>query len=187
MAVRRKRGTPVGMFPYVRQKVHVFVEAVVTCLVDCHRPTPLGTAIREQGSLHNPRALAPCSGGTCTWYPVIFIHYLIDNLLAALRFIPQEKQMFNSLHAVELIKLIASDAALRERLEAADAAQRSEIIKSLGYGDLTPSDITAGSAIFASEATGELQDFELDAVAGGDDTTAATTATVTMAFIAAAV
>jgi len=95
--------------------------------------------------------------------------------------------MFNSLHAVELIKLIASDAALRERLEAADAARRSEIIKSLGYGDLTPSDVTAGSAIFASEATGELQDFELDAVAGGDDTTAATTATVTMAFIAAAV
>jgi predicted ribosomally synthesized peptide with nif11-like leader len=75
--------------------------------------------------------------------------------------------MTNPLRAVELIKLIASDAALRERLEAADAAQRSEIIKSLGYGDLTQADVTAGSAIFANEATGELNDFELEAVAGG--------------------
>jgi len=94
--------------------------------------------------------------------------------------------MFNSLHAVELIKLIASDAALRERLEAADAAQRSEIIKSLGYGDLTPSDITAGSAIFASEATGELKDFELDTVAGGGTETTITVIPTTGIAVAVA-
>ena len=88
--------------------------------------------------------------------------------------------MNNKLRAVELIKLIASDATLRERLEAADAARRSEIIKSLGYGDLTHSDVTAGAAIFASEATGELNDFELEAVAGGDPGTITTVTTFTI-------
>ncbi len=96
--------------------------------------------------------------------------------------------MADAARVTELIKKIASDEALRNRLTAASDAERVQMISSMGYGDVTPADIAAGAAKFVPEVAGEIDDSELANVTGGGDTiTTVTTTTAVTASASAAV
>lgn len=88
----------------------------------------------------------------------------------------------------ELIRTIASDPALRDRLANANADERAAALDELGFGDVTPADVAANAGQFLPSATEVVDEAELEAVAGGGDTvtTATTTTTVTAAASAAA-
>lgn len=97
--------------------------------------------------------------------------------------------MADAVRVTELIKKIASDEALRNRLLTASDAERVQIISSMGFSDVTPADIAAGAAKFVPEVARELDDAELATVTGGSDVaivTVAATANVTITAAAAA-
>jgi predicted ribosomally synthesized peptide with nif11-like leader len=86
-----------------------------------------------------------------------------------------------------LIRTIAADDGLRERLATASDADRAAIVAELGFGDVTAADVHAHAASFVPAVAAELDDSELDAVAGGGDTdTTATTTTTTLIASASA-
>lgn len=93
--------------------------------------------------------------------------------------------MADAVLVTELIKKIASDEALRNRLLAASDAERVQIISSMGYGDVTPADVAASAAKFVPEIAGEIDDAELATIAGGDNTTITTTTLAAGAYIGA--
>ena len=64
----------------------------------------------------------------------------------------------------ELIKIIASDGALRERLAAATDADRATIVAELGFADVSAADVQAHAGSFVPEVAAELDDAELDLV-----------------------
>lgn len=86
----------------------------------------------------------------------------------------------------ELIKIIASDGALRERLAAATDADRATIVAELGFADVSAADVQAHAGSFVPEVAAELDDAELEAVAGGGDTVTTTTTTTTVTASASA-
>ena len=88
---------------------------------------------------------------------------------------------------VTLVRTIAADPALRERLTAANEADRNVILTELGYSDVTPADVANSAHLFTPQAVEEIDDDQLASVAGGGDTvtTATTTTTVTAAASAA--
>ncbi len=88
---------------------------------------------------------------------------------------------------ISLVRSIASDPALRDRLSAASESDRSAILAELGYDDVSPSDVAANAHLFVPQAVEEIDDDQLASVAGGGDTvtTATTTTTVTAAASAA--
>ncbi len=88
---------------------------------------------------------------------------------------------------ISLVRSIASDPALRDRLSAASESDRSAILAELGYDDVSPSDVAASAHLFVPQAVEEIDDDQLASVAGGGDTvtTATTTTTVTAAASAA--
>ncbi|TXH42349.1 MAG: hypothetical protein E6Q90_09585 [Actinobacteria bacterium] len=96
--------------------------------------------------------------------------------------------MADSSRVTELIRTIASDPALRDRLANANADERAAALDELGFGDVTPADVAANAGQFLPSATEVVDEAELEAVAGGGDTvtTATTTTTVTAAASAAA-
>lgn len=95
--------------------------------------------------------------------------------------------MADAARVTELIKSIAADDALRERLGAASDADRAAILAELGFADVSAADVAAHAGAFVPEMTAELDEAELESVAGGGDTvtTATTTTTVTAAASAA--
>jgi predicted ribosomally synthesized peptide with nif11-like leader len=95
--------------------------------------------------------------------------------------------MADAARVTELIKTIAADDSLRERLGAASDADRAAILAELGFSDVSAADVAAHASAFVPEMTAELDEAELEAVAGGGDTvtTATTTTTVTAAASAA--
>jgi predicted ribosomally synthesized peptide with nif11-like leader len=97
--------------------------------------------------------------------------------------------MADSTRVTELIKTIAADPALRERLSNANADERAAALDELGFGDVTPADVAANAGQFLPSATEVVDEAELEAVAGGGGdtiTTTTTTTTVTAAASAAA-
>jgi predicted ribosomally synthesized peptide with nif11-like leader len=85
-----------------------------------------------------------------------------------------------------LIKQIAGDEALRNKLTAASDADRAAMIAELGYSDITPADIAAGASAFVPEMVSEIDEAELATVAGGSDTITTTTTTTTVTASASA-
>jgi predicted ribosomally synthesized peptide with nif11-like leader len=94
--------------------------------------------------------------------------------------------MTDAARVTELIKKIAADEALRNRLTAASDAERVQIITSMGYGDIRPADVAASAAQFVPEVAGDLDDAELANVTGGADTITTTTTTTTVTASASA-
>lgn len=85
---------------------------------------------------------------------------------------------------VQLVRTIAGDPALRERLGAADETERNSILSEIGFGDVSPSDVTASAHLLVPHAVEEIDDDQLASVAGGGGdtiTTVTTTTTVTAA------
>lgn len=94
--------------------------------------------------------------------------------------------MADSARVVELITTIAADPSLRERLAAASDEERAAVIAELGFSDVTPADVAASAAEFLPKAVDEIDDAELEAVAGGGDTITTTTTTTTVTASASA-
>ncbi len=95
--------------------------------------------------------------------------------------------MADAARVTELIKKIASDEALRNRLTAASDAERVQMISAMGYGDVSPADVAASAAKFVPEVAGEVDDAELANVTGGGTETTTTTVTTITASASAAV
>ncbi len=96
--------------------------------------------------------------------------------------------MAESERVIELVRTIAADPSLRERLAAASDADRAGILAELGYGDVTPADVAASAHLFVPSAVEEIDESELVGVSGGGGdtiTTVTTTTTVTAAASAA--
>jgi hypothetical protein len=100
---------------------------------------------------------------------------------------PERNIVADSERVVTLVRTIAADPALRERLSAANESDRGAILAELGYQDVTPADVATSAHLFTSQAVEEIDDDQLASVAGGGDTvtTATTTTTVTAAASAA--
>ena len=86
----------------------------------------------------------------------------------------------------ELVTVISADEALRRRLESAEPASRTEILSTLGFGDVTPADAQKYTPAFMAVTSGELSAAELETVAGGGNTTTTLTTTTTVTVSAAA-
>jgi hypothetical protein len=89
---------------------------------------------------------------------------------------------------ISLVRTIAADPALRDRLTAASESDRGAILTELGYGDITPSDVASSAHLFVPQAVEEIDDDQLASVEGGGGdtiTTVTTTTTVTAAASAA--
>lgn len=96
--------------------------------------------------------------------------------------------MAESERVVELIRTIAADPSLRDRLANASDEERGSILAELGFSDVTPADVAANAAQFLPKSVEEIDESELEAVAGGGGdtvTTVTTTTTVTAAASAA--
>jgi hypothetical protein len=96
--------------------------------------------------------------------------------------------MADSDRVISLIKTIAADPSLRERLAAASESDRAGILAELGYADVTPADVAANASQFLPHAVEQIDDSELETVSGGGGdtiTTVTTTTTVTAAASAA--
>ncbi|QNK82118.1 Nif11-like leader peptide family natural product precursor [Nakamurella sp. PAMC28650] len=92
--------------------------------------------------------------------------------------------------AIALVKMLAADPALRERLTSATESNRLAILTELGYADVTPADVLASASLWVPQAVEEIDDEQLASVAGGgitgDNPTIITTTTVTVGAAAAA-
>jgi hypothetical protein len=88
---------------------------------------------------------------------------------------------------IALVRQIAGDSSLRDRLSAASDDERGQILAELGYEDVSPADVAANAHLFVPQAVEEIDDDQLASVAGGGDTitTVTTTTTVTAAASAA--
>lgn len=95
--------------------------------------------------------------------------------------------MADTERVISLVRTIAADPGLRERLSSASESDRAGILSELGYDDVTPADVAANAHLFVPQAVEEIDDEQLASVAGGGDTvtTATTTTTVTAAASAA--
>ncbi|HZM67634.1 MAG TPA: hypothetical protein VFC16_15180 [Nakamurella sp.] len=87
---------------------------------------------------------------------------------------------------ISLVRTIAADPALRDRLSAASEADRGAILTELGYGDVTPADVASNANLFVPQAVEEIDDEQLASVAGGGDTVTTTTTTTTVTAAASA-
>jgi hypothetical protein len=88
---------------------------------------------------------------------------------------------------LELIRTVAGDAALRDRLGAASEADRGAILEEVGFGDVTPADVAHSAHLLTPEVVEEISDEQLASVAGGgtDPLITTTTTTTTIAISAA--
>jgi anthranilate phosphoribosyltransferase len=96
--------------------------------------------------------------------------------------------MADSERVISLVRTIAADSSLRDRLSAAPESDRGAILAELGYQDVTPADVASNAHLFVPQAVEEIDDEQLASVAGGGGdtvTTATTTTTVTAAASAA--
>jgi len=87
---------------------------------------------------------------------------------------------------ISLVRTIAADPALRDRLSAADESDRGAILTDLGYGDVTPADVAGSAHLFVPQVVEEIDDEQLASVAGGGDTITTTTTTTTVTAAASA-
>lgn len=94
--------------------------------------------------------------------------------------------MADSERVISLVRTIASDSSLRERLAAASESDRGTILAELGYQDVSPSDVASNAHLFVPQAVEEIDDEQLASVAGGGDGNTVTTATTTTTVTAAA-
>lgn len=96
--------------------------------------------------------------------------------------------MVDQERVISLVRTIAADPALRVRLSEADESQRGSILSELGYGDVTPSDVANSAQMFvphAVTAVEEIDESQLESVAGGGGDTVTTTTTTTTVTAAA--
>jgi predicted ribosomally synthesized peptide with nif11-like leader len=87
---------------------------------------------------------------------------------------------------VELITKIASDPSLRDRLTKASPEDRSSILAELGYPDVSPADVAANAGHFVPAAVEEIDDDQLESVAGGTGITVTMTGPTTVTAVSAA-
>ena len=96
--------------------------------------------------------------------------------------------MADTERVISLVRTIAADPSLRERVSAASESDRAGILSELGYSDVSPADVASSAHLFVPQAVEEIDDDQLASVAGGGGdtvTTATTTTTVTAAASAA--
>lgn len=68
---------------------------------------------------------------------------------------------------ISLIRTIASDPALMDRLAATPPVERGTVLADIGYGDVSPADLVGSETLFASPSVEEIDDDQLAGVAGG--------------------
>lgn len=100
---------------------------------------------------------------------------------------PEGNLMAETDRVVALVRTIAADPSLRERLSSTDESGRGAILAELGYSDITPSDVANNAHLFVPQAVEEIDDDQLASVAGGGDTITTTTTTTVTAAASAAV
>ena len=88
--------------------------------------------------------------------------------------------MADTERVITLVRTIAADPSLRERLTSASESERASILTELGYGDVTPSDVATNAHLLVPHAVEEIDDDQLASVAGGGDTITTTTTTTTV-------
>lgn len=93
--------------------------------------------------------------------------------------------MADSERVITLVRTIAADPSLRERLTSASDSERGSILTELGFGDVTPSDVASSAHLFVPQAVEEIDDDQLASVAGGGGDTITTTTTTTTVTAAA--
>lgn len=68
---------------------------------------------------------------------------------------------------ISLVRTIAFDPALMDRLAATPPAERGSVLAEIGYGDVSPADLVGSETLFAPPAVEEIDDEQLASVAGG--------------------
>lgn len=68
---------------------------------------------------------------------------------------------------ISLVRTIAADPALMDRLAATPPAERGTVLADIGYGDISPADLVGSETLFAPTSVEEIDDEQLASVAGG--------------------
>lgn len=68
---------------------------------------------------------------------------------------------------ISLIRTIATDPALMDRLTATPPEERGTVLADIGYGDVSPADLVGSETLFAPRSVEEIDDDQLASVAGG--------------------
>jgi hypothetical protein len=84
--------------------------------------------------------------------------------------------MTDTERVASLIRMIAGDPELRDRLVNANEQDRTAILAELGYADVTPADVAAHAPHAVARVT-EVDDDQLSSVAGGGADTSTTAVT----------
>lgn len=88
---------------------------------------------------------------------------------------------------ISLVRTIAADPALLDRLAATPPTERGAVLAEIGYGDVSPADLVGSETLFAPTSVEQIDDEQLASVAGGGGGDTWTTETTGVSAVCCAV